>query len=70
MTIIAPFYSANEIRKPEGARVYHNNDQCELGKEVMPHERRAGDNGYPLCDNCRHLAFKRRLAMARQLSAR
>jgi hypothetical protein len=68
MATVTPFYSVHETYKSPSDRVYHKDDQCGAGKEIPPHERRSGENDYRLCDECRHLAFWRRLATALQLS--
>jgi hypothetical protein len=58
MAKVAPYYSVNEIKKPPEKRIYHDNDACPPGRDIPPHERRAGTGGYRLCEDCRHLASK------------
>jgi hypothetical protein len=46
------YYSINEVKKPEGQRVYHNNNNCRAGRDIPQSERRDGTNGYRLCKDC------------------
>jgi hypothetical protein len=46
------FYSINEINKPPAERVHHNDSACELGRGILPNERRDGTGGLRLCENC------------------
>jgi len=45
-------YSVNEEKKAKEHRVYHNNSACGPFGEIPKHERRDGQNGYRLCDDC------------------
>jgi len=56
MTIIQSFYSLNEIDKPENKRVYHFNDSCGPGREILQNERRYGTGGYRKCKDCEQLS--------------
>jgi hypothetical protein len=49
------FYSINEIHKPAGNRVYHNNSACPPGRDIPEAERRPGTGGYRLCHDCEKL---------------
>ena len=51
----ALFHSVNEIKKPAANRVHHNNSACPPGRDIPQHERKLGDGGYRLCDDCRKL---------------
>jgi hypothetical protein len=51
----APFHSINEAAKPAAKRVHHNNSACPPGRDIPQHERRNGDGGYRLCDDCEKL---------------
>ncbi|MGD0116008.1 MAG: hypothetical protein ABSC13_08410 [Dehalococcoidia bacterium] len=55
MTAVAPFYSINEANKPATERVHHNNGACAAGQDIRQADRRAGDGGYRLCDDCKEL---------------
>jgi hypothetical protein len=55
MPKVPEFYSINETSKPANLRVHHNNSACPPGRDVPAHERRAGTNGYRLCDDCSRL---------------
>ena len=55
---VAPFYSVNEINKPPNKRIYHDDGTCPSGRDIPPHERRAGTGGYRLCADCHHLGSK------------
>ena len=55
MPRVADFYSVNEVVKPQQLRVYHNNGACPPGRDIPANERRAGTNGYRLCDDCARL---------------
>ena len=46
------FYSINEAKKPPAHRVHHNNSACPPGRDIPQNERRLGDGGYRLCDDC------------------
>lgn len=52
MARVADFYSVNEAKKAPANRVYHNNDTCPPGRDIPEHERRRGDGGYRLCEDC------------------
>jgi hypothetical protein len=52
MPKVAEFYSVNEINKPAGNRVHHNNSACPPGRDIPANERKAGTGGYRLCDDC------------------
>ncbi|MGH9765074.1 MAG: hypothetical protein ACREAC_29920 [Blastocatellia bacterium] len=52
MTKVATFYSINEVSKPPANRVHHNNGACPPGRDIPQNERRPGDGGYRLCDDC------------------
>lgn len=52
MPSVTSFYSVNEANKPATERVYHNNGACRVGQDIPQSERRAGTNGYRLCQNC------------------
>ena len=55
MPKVAAFYSINEAKKPAANRVHHNNSACAPGRDIPQHERRQGDGGYRLCDDCARL---------------
>lgn len=40
------FHSINEVKKPAGQRVYHNNSTCPAGRDIPAHERKPGNGGY------------------------
>lgn len=50
------FYSVNEANKPAANQVHHNNTDCGPGKEIPYWDRRSGDGGYRLCDDCEKLS--------------
>jgi hypothetical protein len=35
MPRVSPFHSANETRKPPLVRIYHNDDTCPVGREIL-----------------------------------
>jgi hypothetical protein len=45
----------NEWRKIPAARVYHNNDACQLGKQIPGWERKDGNGNHRLCKECDRL---------------
>jgi hypothetical protein len=49
------FYSINETKKLPSNRVHHNNSTCPPGRDIPQQERKLGDGGYRLCDDCRKL---------------
>jgi hypothetical protein len=52
MPKVADFHSINEINKPAGNRVHHNNSSCAPGRDIPQSERRLGTGGYKLCGDC------------------
>jgi hypothetical protein len=55
MTTVPNFYSINEVNKPVGNRVYHNNNACPPGRDIPQNERRVGTGNYRLCEDCARL---------------
>lgn len=55
MPLTSPFYSANEAKKPEAHRVYHNNSSCGPGRDIPKNDRLDGTNNYRLCEDCKKL---------------
>lgn len=55
MSRVPEFYSINEVSKPQANRVHHNNGTCRPGQDIPQSERRAGNGGYRLCDDCQRL---------------
>ena len=55
MPRVSPFYSVNELRKPPGRRVHHDNSVCPPGRDIPERERSSGTGGYRLCDDCGRL---------------
>jgi hypothetical protein len=55
MPSVAAFYSVNEVDKPVGRRVYHNNGACPPGRDIPANERRVGTGNYRLCEDCNNL---------------
>lgn len=55
MTAVPLFYSVNEVKKPAHNRVHHNNGACPPGRDIPQSERRYGDGGYRLCEDCQKL---------------
>jgi hypothetical protein len=56
----ADYFSANEPKKPESERVYHNYSQCPAGKEVtalgLVRPGKGPDGtAYRLCEDCQRL---------------
>jgi hypothetical protein len=56
MARVPTFYSVNEVKKPAANRVHHNNNACAPGRDIPQSERRSGDGGYRLCDDCKKLS--------------
>jgi hypothetical protein len=53
MTKVDAFYSINEGKKPVEDRVYHDNDKCGPGSEILHNDRLPGEgNKYRHCDDC------------------
>ena len=50
-----PFHSMHEPEKPVEHRVYHNNSACPAGRSIPHYERRQGDSGYRLCQDCKEM---------------
>jgi hypothetical protein len=55
MPRVSEFYSVNEVKKPPANRVHHNNGACAPGRDIPRAERKPGDGGYRLCDDCKRL---------------
>ena len=49
------FHSVNELTNLVDDRVHHNNSACVRGKDIPRNERRPGEGGYRLCDECANL---------------
>jgi len=52
VTLVANFYSVNEVLKPANQRVHHNNNACPPGRDIPSWERMQGTGGYRLCERC------------------
>lgn len=55
MPKVPAFHSINEVHKPSANQVHHDNSACPPGRDIPDHERRPGDGGYRLCDDCARL---------------
>jgi hypothetical protein len=55
MPKILPFHSVNEARKPLVNRRYHDNSACAPGRDIPQNERKEGNGGYKLCEDCERL---------------
>lgn len=55
MSVAVPFYSVNEAKKLPDSRVYHDNDACPAGRQILLNDRRYGANNYRLCEDCAKL---------------
>jgi hypothetical protein len=47
------FHSINEEKKAATHRVHHNNSACP--RDIPERERKSGEGGYRLCDDCARL---------------
>ncbi len=54
MARVPPFHS-----NLAGTRVYHTNNACTEGNNIEPQNRRPGTGGYPPCDHCNRLRYRR-----------
>jgi hypothetical protein len=45
-------HSVNEAKKEKKHQVYHNNSGCGAYISIPEDDRRDGQNGYRLCDDC------------------
>lgn len=52
MAVVDAFHSVKEEEKPLLARRYHNTDECAIGREIPDEDRRDGNRGYTLCEDC------------------
>jgi len=48
MSQIMPFHAAN-------ADVHHNNDRCTIGKKIEKSNKKEGEGGRQLCEECERL---------------
>ena len=46
------YYSAKETKKPIKKRVFHDDDQCRVGRDIPPSDRRNGTGGYKQRREC------------------
>ncbi len=50
---VAPFHTITPEQDEPGHRnVYHDHDDCSLGKRIQPQNKRSGTDGRPRCDEC------------------
>lgn len=52
MPKVKEYYSVKEDSKPANERVYHDNDQCRAGRDILTRDRRDGKGGYRHCKDC------------------
>jgi hypothetical protein len=52
MPIVSAFHSIDEMKKPPRSRVCHNNGLCRAGRDIPQSERKSGDGGHKLCEDC------------------
>lgn len=52
MATVPAFYSIKEVWKLADKRVYHNDNACIQSREIPTNERRHGEGGYRLCEDC------------------
>jgi CheY-like chemotaxis protein len=57
MAKVTEYYSVKENKKPFNKRVYHDDDQCRAGRDILQSERRNGTGGYRHCDDCTEAAL-------------
>jgi hypothetical protein len=55
MPRVSPFHSIYEAMKPPSMRACHNNEGCQLGRAIPPHERKSGSGNFPVCRECERL---------------
>lgn len=52
MAKVPEYYHANENKKPIKKRIYHDDDQCRVARDMPQSERRNGTGGYRQCEEC------------------
>jgi hypothetical protein len=52
MAKVPDYFSAKETKKPNKKRIYHDDDQCRAGRDILQSERRNGTGGYRQCEEC------------------
>src|SRR5260370_5796544 len=45
------YYSAQETKKPNKKRIYHDDDKCRVSREIPQREQRYGTVGYRQCED-------------------
>lgn len=60
MPNVTAFHSIKEAEKPLQHRVYHNNSACQSGQDIPKNERKQGNGGYRLCNDCEELKSQAR----------
>jgi hypothetical protein len=55
MAFVDPFYSVNEVAKPDDKRRWHDQSDCGAGKAIPKGDRRPGIGGYTRCEECKEL---------------
>jgi hypothetical protein len=49
---VNPYHSAKEIEKPVGQRVYHTQNDCQSGRDILPKDKVQGRSNYRKCEHC------------------
>jgi len=52
MAKVPEYYSVKEAKKPIKKRIYHDDDQCRVARDIPQSERRCGTGGYRQCQEC------------------
>ena len=61
MPNVSACHSVNEVKKPPMNRVYHNNSALgRKGRDIPENERKLGNGGYRLCEDCSRLKSQSR----------
>ena len=49
---VNPYHSAKEIEKPVGRPVYHTQNDCQSGRDILAKDKVQGRSNYRKCEQC------------------
>ena len=52
MAKVPPYHTDFEEHPAESRKVYHDHNNCPDGRLILPHHRKSGTGGKPLCKKC------------------
>lgn len=49
---VAPYHTTSTAYMPSQREVYHDHDDCRLGREIKSEDREPGEGYRPICKEC------------------